>query len=355
MPDDSVNAIGRKLAGGEQLEALREFISMRLAPMQLSTDDVGTFQAQARSTTLGVVELADMKANNAFVARRTNKLITSTSSGHLKVSLQLAGASVVSQCNREVALAPGDFVLYDTALPYQVSAQACSRMLTVMFSPVPVRLSQPQLQSLIARQISGREGLGRILARHLAELARQKLGVEMSPGSCHLADATLDLLAAVFAQALAQSGAPELSDGKAGLLLRVREHIEHHLHDSDLDVTSIAAAHYVSVRTLHKLFQDEDQTVAAWIRFRRIERCRRDLANPTLAGQSVSSIAASWGLTDHAGFSRLFKATHGLCPRDYRAWALSRGNHVVNSPLHGPIAVWDACRSTTGTPPPRRR
>ena len=106
------------------------------------------------------------------------------------------------------------------------------------------------------------------------------------------------------------------------MLLRVRTYIEHRLGDPRLDVADIAAAHHVSIRALQKLFESDGQTVTGWIRARRIEHCRKDLANTSLADQPVSSIAAKWGLVDPAHFSRLFKTTYGLPPRDYRASAL---------------------------------
>jgi AraC-like DNA-binding protein len=57
----------------------------------------------------------------------------------------------------------------------------------------------------------------------------------------------------------------------------------------------IAAAHHISVRLLHKLFQEQGQTVAGWIRARRLEGCQRDLLEPAEAGRPVAALAARWG------------------------------------------------------------
>ncbi|GAA2788117.1 hypothetical protein GCM10010470_23340 [Saccharopolyspora taberi] len=61
-----------------------------------------------------------------------------------------------------------------------------------------------------------------------------------------------------------------------------------------------------------------------WIRQRRLERCRRDLTNPHLRQRPVHAIAARWGFTDPAHFSRIFRAAYGLSPSDYRHNAFSR-------------------------------
>ncbi|MFD4701025.1 helix-turn-helix transcriptional regulator [Streptomyces niveus] len=57
---------------------------------------------------------------------------------------------------------------------------------------------------------------------------------------------------------------------------------------------------------------------AAWIRHRRLERCRLDLANPRLNARPIQAIAERWGFTNPTHFSRLFRAAYGIPPRDYR-------------------------------------
>ena len=55
-------------------------------------------------------------------------------------------------------------------------------------------------------------------------------------------------------------------------------------------------------------------------------RCRQDLADPTLAHRSVSAIAARWGFTDPAQFSRAFRAAYDLAPTEYRRAAGTTGS-----------------------------
>jgi len=45
---------------------------------------------------------------------------------------------------------------------------------------------------------------------------------------------------------------------------------------------------------------------------------RLDLTNPRLNARPIQAIAARWGFTDPAHFSRLFRAAHGIPPRDHR-------------------------------------
>jgi AraC-like DNA-binding protein len=74
----------------------------------------------------------------------------------------------------------------------------------------------------------------------------------------------------------------------------------------------------MSVRYLEKLFESEE-TVPDWIRRRRLERCRHDLLDPAMRGQSIGAIAARWGFRDPAHFSRAFRAAYGMTPGECRS------------------------------------
>jgi AraC-like DNA-binding protein len=122
----------------------------------------------------------------------------------------------------------------------------------------------------------------------------------------------VDLVSALFAQTL-DVFAPEAH--RRTLVLRIREFITRHLHDPDLAPGTIAAAHHISTSYLHRLFQSDGVPVSSWIRSQRLERARRDLVSSTVP---VHDIAARWGFTHHAAFTRVFRAAYGVAPRDYR-------------------------------------
>jgi AraC-like DNA-binding protein len=102
-------------------------------------------------------------------------------------------------------------------------------------------------------------------------------------------------------------------------MVRIPAFIECHLGDPGLSPAMIAAAHHVSVRTLHNLYGPGEHTVSGWIRHRRLERCRQDLLNPELRDRPVGSIGTRWGFQDAAVFSRVFRRAYGLPPGEYRA------------------------------------
>ncbi|WP_328841937.1 helix-turn-helix domain-containing protein [Streptomyces europaeiscabiei] len=102
------------------------------------------------------------------------------------------------------------------------------------------------------------------------------------------------------------------------LRTRIDAFIQQHLADPDLTPAAIAAAHQISVRYLHRLYQGQETTIADGIRRSRLEHIHRDLADPRLSARSISAIAACWGFPEPTHFSRAFKTLYGITPRDHR-------------------------------------
>jgi AraC-like DNA-binding protein len=123
----------------------------------------------------------------------------------------------------------------------------------------------------------------------------------------------------ILAGCLARPGAASTKlDQCVQLRPRLEHYIENHLEDNDLTPAVIAGSAGISVRHLHRIFAAKGCTVAEWIRERRLERCRGDLANPQLSDSSITDIALRWGFSDSAHFSHCFRKEFGVSPRDFR-------------------------------------
>jgi AraC-like DNA-binding protein len=164
----------------------------------------------------------------------------------------------------------------------------------------------------------GTEGLGALLAPFLTQVATH-------PEQYHAVDAprlgtvALDLMTTLLGRHLAAEDAVPVDVRRRALVARVHAFIQRQLGDVNLSPRLVADAHHVSIRSLHRLFEAEDSTVAEYIRSQRLARCRRDLADPALRAQPIQAIAGRWGFTDKAHFSRAFRAAHGMTPQAYRA------------------------------------
>jgi AraC-like DNA-binding protein len=97
---------------------------------------------------------------------------------------------------------------------------------------------------------------------------------------------------------------------------------------------SVLARHLsVSIRTLHRAFADTDESVTAYIRRRRLERARLDLA--TADTLSISEIAARWQFADASHFARAFKAEYGQSPTQFARSTRLSATEQGDSPAIG--------------------
>jgi AraC-like DNA-binding protein len=165
------------------------------------------------------------------------------------------------------------------------------------------------LRGAIGQVFGTSRGTPRLVASLLTGLAGQLDHYAPSnPG--RLAHHLVGLLTLMYAD--------NAGSAKSQLLELSEEYIESHLSDVDLSPDRIAEALHVSSRTLHRVFEAEGTSVGLWIRNRRLEQCRLDLADSALREVPVSHIASRWGLWDPSHFSRLFKTCFGQSPRAYR-------------------------------------
>jgi AraC-like DNA-binding protein len=95
----------------------------------------------------------------------------------------------------------------------------------------------------------------------------------------------------------------------------IERYIDRHLLDGAVTPAAIAAAHWVSIRTVNRVFSATGQTVGEVVRARRLARARADVTD---SDQPISVIAHRWGFSDTSHFSRTFKAHYGHSPTDYR-------------------------------------
>jgi AraC-like DNA-binding protein len=233
-----------------------------------------------------------------------------------RVDLLVRGQLVVEQAGREADLGPGDFAVVDWSRPARW-ATASEQAVSVMFPRALLPLPGDEVARLVGVRIPGDRGAGALFSSFARQVVAHLDDYGVGDGA-RLGTTMVDLLTAALAARL--DGEDEVPSDTRQQALRRRVHafIEQRLADPDLSPGTVAAAHHVSMRYLYKLFEPQRTGVAGWIRERRLERCRRDLLAPALAARPVGAVAARWGLTDPAAFSRAFRAAYGLPPLEYR-------------------------------------
>jgi AraC-like DNA-binding protein len=294
------------LAVHEREEAWRAAVADAFVPVDFTFPDARSFRGEIAGDVLGSVTVTRVTAGPHRAERTERHIARGGGTPYYKVGMPLRGYVLISQDGREAPLLPGDLAIYDTNRPYQISFDDTCRLLILMFPHRDLRQPYDAVRELTARRVSGRSGIGGLVAPLLVSLAARfdEIG---GAQSARLADNVVDLLGTLYADLLSRAGyRPD--DPTQTLLTRIRGFIEENLDDPQLGPEMVAAACHISVGYLHKLFRAEGTSVSRVIRERRLEQCRRDLVAPTSRAKAVGAIGAHWGFLDAAHFSRVFKA-----------------------------------------------
>jgi len=304
----------------QRFDYWKHVLSDTFVPLEVSSPGgESDFRGRLRGCELGSLRMIEVRAE-PHTARRTARLVKAAPAGCYKIGLQLRGTAVLIQDGREAVLTAGDFAFYDTDRPYTLALNQ-HRMLVLVFPKDMLGLPQSRLAGLTAIRMPGEDGgMASLIGPFLGQVADliDEMDARGLGAGVRLAGNVVDLLGTVLAERL--DCTPDDPDtAHRALMVQITAFIEAHLGEADLAPAQIAAAHHISLRQLHKLFHASGMTVAGWIRQRRLERCGHDLRDPHCAAWPVAAVGARWGYPDPAHFSRLFKATYGLGPRDYRA------------------------------------
>ncbi|WEH13470.1 AraC family transcriptional regulator [Streptomyces sp. VNUA24] len=260
--------------------------------------------------------------------RRNQRMVRQCDPELYHLTLLLDGGLALDHADRCDTFGPRDLHLVDSSRPYDIRSAdvrgtGVVRGVGVDFPKALFPLPPHQVRQLLGRGLSGREGLGALLTDFLVGLERQADLLQPSDAP-RLGTVVLDLLSAWFAHALEAEAALSPETRLRALTQRIQAFIRQNLHDPELTPPVVAAAHHISLSYLHRVFQQQTggETVAAWIRARRLEGARRDLADPSLRITPIHVIAARWGMPRASDFTRAFRAAHGLAPREFRLRAL---------------------------------
>jgi AraC-like DNA-binding protein len=305
----------RTLAPEERAQAWEHALAELWLPHTGRVD--GELDASLMAGRAGPVQAVEIAAP-AGVCERSALMIRPEDRDLYEIDVVADGQVTVEQDGRVAHLQPGDLAFVDPARPVQFLHTA-TRHVGVLFPRSMLPLGHADVGSLTAMRVRGDRGTGAVVSAMARQLPHSLKDFNRG-AAARLGAAVVDLLGIALSTELAEeSAATQPANGS--LVADIHAYIDDNLSRRDLTPSVVAGAHHVSLRYLHKLFHDQGTTVAGWIRQRRLERCRRDLLDPAQRNRTVSAIAARWGLTDAAHFTRVFKAAYGNSPARYRAAA----------------------------------
>jgi AraC-like DNA-binding protein len=299
-----------------------ERVRQVVMPVAFQRDRDTDFHFTVRTLKLGAVRLIK-QSHSPLRYSRSARLVRQHDPENLHLEFLVRGRHGATVSQRvDVEAAEGGFLLYDTSRAVHGWLSADGNEVAHVLLQVPralVPLPPNSIDRLVARPLPGRQGIGSLLSGYLSGLLDNASQYQPSDVA-RLSSVTVDLLTTFLTHHI-DTPTPYETQQRI-LQIRIHTFIQERLGDTRLSPAMIASAHGVSLRYLHRLFHDQGLTPAGWIRQRRLERCCRDLVDPALQSRPIHAIAARWGFTDGAHFSRLFRTTYGMPPSDYRrlAW-----------------------------------
>jgi AraC family transcriptional regulator, positive regulator of tynA and feaB len=304
-----------------RIDAWSEILAGTVLAFDVRPSDNATdgFRGVVESRRFGDLALIDC-AFSPCVARRGQELVDGERNGArrdlLGVQFMQKGVEVSRDRRRgRVTIAPGQVLLWDSRRQVEVEALQTVRKRILVLPRQVVLSSCPRLAEQTVLPPIDRTAAGRLLVRYINSLALELPSLD-DTGQAAASNATVELLRAAVEPVL-----PDSRDAmRAAMREEIRRYARMHLQDPGLGPASIARAHAMSVRALHGLFEEVDESVAGLVRSERLTRCMQDLQRPS--GGSVTSIAFRWGFSDTAHFSRVFKRAFGMTPSAVRRAAL---------------------------------
>ncbi|MFJ5221126.1 helix-turn-helix domain-containing protein [Streptomyces sp. NPDC088354] len=305
------------LPPSERAEYWTEAVHRAVTRLEIRLHKDSAMSGSLWYSSIGAIHINHVEASPQQVLR-TAGIIANDSSDTLIVSLLEAGRSLVSQDGRETQLSPGELILVDSRRPFIGDFSGSFRQSIAAVPLEMLDVPDAYLSRVTGQAYSPENYLGGILASYVGRLASAaEANACLADANRYLERGMVDLLIALVAHE-GRLNADVSPTAEETLRLLIREYIRHHLNRPELSPAVIAAAHHISVRYLHKLFEGEDMSVSRWIHHQRLEACREDLSRPDLAGLAVATIAQRWGFASPAHFSRAFRAAYGISPVEWR-------------------------------------
>lgn len=287
-----------------------DYNARQLVALRCMTYQDSGLRARETNLDLGAIRVAEI-VGNPHVIERSREHVNETPKGSIFLTHLISGTAFFVHADGCLRLNAGDTVVYDASRPYLFGFE--TQMHQVLLDlPHEVLPALGRSHTLLAGGTAVTVGGSR--SRALAQLMQAVLA-DSGPGASTTSRSRVDaeaLLAAAIS-VIAPRDAPA-----AALVNAAVAEVRRRLADPALSIEVVARAVGVSPRHLNRLFASDGCTVTQFIQRERIEAARRDLGDPACGHLRVVDIAARWGFSSQAHFTRAFRRVLGVTPSEAR-------------------------------------
>jgi AraC-like DNA-binding protein len=296
----------------ERVAVWREAYGRTVAKLELEPLSEGPFRAEAKLHAFNGLGLVSMSTDKLRFAKPSSLI---DSDDLILVTVE-SGGWVASQLGRETCLGPGEASICWNAEIAEGTTWGKRSMIRV-----PTQAIRPLVGDItagVSRRIPAECEALRLLRPYASTLQEGAAPRELQRmATTHVYDLFGLLLGTTRESAEIVRGR-----GVRGARLKaIKNDIAVRIAEPDLDARGIAQRHRLSVRYLHRLFEEDGLVFGQFVLGLRLARAERMLTDSRFAGRSVSTIGYDAGFADLSYFYRCFRRQYGCTPSEARAAA----------------------------------
>lgn len=301
-------------------DSVRE--SIVLVDVQRNSEGITHFEV--KQLPLAELQIYDVSIAAITIHRREEDIREDGIDGFF-LSMLVEGEAVFEQDGICFTMKPGELAINAGGSPFSIQYTKPSRRLLLK---IPKQVFFERILGRRERAITalhlGNGGLASIVINMFMSLNNE---AEMLPETDQytLSESFLEL-AGVVIRAAATVDKSRPKDSQAALMRRILAYMDKNHADCELTPEKVAEANGISMRYLHRVFQQSGMAVSKWIWERRLKASREDLLDPAKGQMRISEIAFSRGFNDPAHFSRSFRDRFGISPSKLRAKSAAEQN-----------------------------
>ncbi|MFJ3667230.1 AraC family transcriptional regulator [Streptomyces sp. NPDC090106] len=306
------------LAPRDRVEAFRNAMNDTSVPNDVHHEEPDRgIRARFHAWRIGSLDLFDIECSGFEATRTAHHVRWHRDRPVVSVSLQTRGVHRAENGGERYTLGPDDIAVFHELSPrrYGWSGDGSSTAVTIDVEHLGVSVDTVVRASLRLRSSPVHD----LLLSHLRALRSDPEALAADPSASAVANATTELVRALLTSAAHDHRDPRTREAlHDALTTRIIAYVRGHLTDPDLTPDRIAQAHSVSRRHLYHLLSQAGLGLEQWIIQERLEAACRLLSSPHHTHLPIAALAMRCGFTSPSHFSRRFRATYGVTPREWR-------------------------------------
>ena len=235
------------VAPREQLDCWRDILCSSFVDMRIERPVDRSFRGQLARRSFGSVLVARVDAQAHDVVRRR------VDEDAYLISIQTRGHGIYTQDSRVASISSGGISVLDCRSPFEIAFPGEFSTLTIKVPRPSLRVRPSSPKSLGGLSLPARTGLTRLVRDYVQRLLTVGAEADMAVRealACNLCD--------LMGLAVNVPSREDIASGPASVLLdAILLHIKGNLADPDLSPPKVADHFGISVRYLHKLFEQD--------------------------------------------------------------------------------------------------